>query len=87
MTSRNGTTHPIATTATSMRVAPVAAWMTSTAGAINEAAASIARRIDDELDLADLNGFGDVAHQRMEHRAAAHRNDATSRPALRICPV
>ncbi len=85
MTSRNSTTQPVATTATSI-VWPVAAWMTSTAGAMSEAMASIARRIGESWISPISTGSATL---RMDgwSAAAAQKNDAAIQPASRMCPV
>ncbi len=85
MTSRKRTTQPVATTGTST-VWPVIAWMTSTAGAMSEAPASIARRIG--LSCTSPSSAGS-ATLRIDgcSAAAAHRNEAAIQPISTMWPV
>ncbi len=63
-----------------------AAWMTSTAGAMSEAMASIARRSGESWISPISTGSATL---RMDgwSAAEAHRNEAASQPASRMCPV
>jgi hypothetical protein len=65
---------------------PVTDWMTSTAGAINEAAASRPRRQGERRASPTVTGSASCRIEGCK-AAVAHSTDPMSQPASTMCPV